>query len=278
MILRAVECEKRYLKTMDKRPIGFFDSGMGGASVLRVAIRMLQNENFIYYGDNGNAPYGDRSEAEILALTSSAADFLLEHGVKALVIACNTATSASINVLRDKLDVPVISMEPAIKPACMCDGDGKVFMLATEATTHIRRYRALLERMPDPSRVISIGCSGLVDRIERGIVEDNAFDDILDEHLSKYHGIKADAVVLGCTHYPFIASAIDCYFEKHFSGEHRLYDGSMGTVSQLNRVLKRSGLENDSGTAQVEFFTSGDAESLRPIFKRFLTMPPYENK
>ena len=98
---------------MDNRPIGVFDSGMGGASLLRNAVRMLPKENFIYYGDNGNAPYGDRTEAEILSLTSNAADFLLEHGVKVLVIACNTATGASINVLRRKLGVPVISMEPA---------------------------------------------------------------------------------------------------------------------------------------------------------------------
>ena len=95
---------------MDNRPIGVFDSGMGGASLLRNAVRMLPKENFIYYGDNGNAPYGDRTEAEILSLTSNAADFLLEHGVKVLVIACNTATGASINVLRRKLGVPVISM------------------------------------------------------------------------------------------------------------------------------------------------------------------------
>ena len=112
---------------MDSRPVGIFDSGMGGISLLRDAVRLLPHENFIYYGDNANAPYGDRSEKEILQLTSNAADFLLDHGVKALVIACNTATSASINILRQKLDVPVISMEPAIKPACEMPGDGKVF-------------------------------------------------------------------------------------------------------------------------------------------------------
>lgn len=116
---------------MDARPIGIFDSGMGGVSLLRDARMLLPTENFIYYGDNLNAPYGDRTEEEILALTENSADFLLQLGVKALVIACNTATSASINVLRKKLDVPVISVEPAIKPACEIPGDGKIFMLAT---------------------------------------------------------------------------------------------------------------------------------------------------
>ena len=260
---------------MDNRPIGVFDSGMGGASLLRNAVRMLPKENFIYYGDNGNAPYGDRTEAEILSLTSNAADFLLEHGVKVLVIACNTATGASINVLRRKLGVPVISMEPAIKPACSIDGDGKVFMLATEATTHIARYLALLSRMPDPDRVINVGCSGLVYRIEQGIIADDAFDDILDKHLAAYHGMKADAVVLGCTHYPFIAAAIERYFSIHFRGEHRLFDGNAGTVRQLERVLKANGLMNDSGCANVDFYTSGSSEHYKPIFERFLKLPIY---
>ena len=164
---------------MDARPIGIFDSGMGGVSLLRDARMLLPTENFIYYGDNLNAPYGDRTEEEILALTENSADFLLQLGVKALVIACNTATSASINVLRKKLDVPVISVEPAIKPACEIPGDGKIFMLATAATTRLARYRALQERMPDPQRVLNFGISGIVARIESGIVADDAFDDIL---------------------------------------------------------------------------------------------------
>ena len=109
---------------MDTRPVGIFDSGMGGVSLLRDARLLLPNENFIFYGDNKNAPYGDRTEAEILALTAAAADYLLEHGVKALVLACNTATSASINILRRKLAVPVVSVEPAIKPACESAGEG----------------------------------------------------------------------------------------------------------------------------------------------------------
>ncbi len=260
---------------MDSRPVGIFDSGMGGISLLRDAVRLLPHENFIYYGDNANAPYGDRSEKEILQLTSNAADFLLDHGVKALVIACNTATSASINILRQKLDVPVISMEPAIKPACEMPGDGKVFMLATEATTHIARYRALLSRMPDPERVISIGCSGLVNRIERGILADDAFDDILSANLSKYHGMKADAVVLGCTHYPFIAGAIDRYFSMHFTGEHMLFDGNIGTVKQLGRVLESNEIESKDGKAEINFFTSGNSDELQPLFKYFLSLPVY---
>lgn len=263
---------------MDTRPVGIFDSGMGGVSLLRDAVRLLPNENFIYYGDNLHAPYGDRTEEEILELTSNAADLLLEHGVKAMVLACNTATSASINVLRKKLDVPVVSIEPAIKPACTREGDGKVFMLATEATTKLARYKALLARMPEPDRVISVGCSGIVDRIEKGITDDDAFDDIFDKNLKAYFDMKVDSVVLGCTHFPFISGAIQKYFRRHFAGDCILVDGNSATVRQLGRVLESCGLNNCVGEGRTEFFTSGDREQLLPIFKRFLSTPIYVQK
>ncbi len=258
---------------MDTRPIGIFDSGMGGVSLLRDARLLLPHENFIFYGDNKNAPYGDRSEEEILSLTSSAADFLLEHGVKALVLACNTATSASINILRQKLAVPVVSIEPAIKPACEKAGEGRVFMLATAATTRLARYRALLARMPDPSRVINIGISGMVARVERGITEAGAFDDILDAYLEPYFGETADAIVLGCTHYVFAGGAIREYFLRRMKGGCVLFDGNRATARQLGRVLERNGLVNPFGSGSVTFTTSGNAPELRPVFEKLLNMP-----
>lgn len=261
---------------MDTRPVGIFDSGMGGISLLRDAVRILPNENFIFYGDDLNAPYGDKTEQEILTLAGNAADFLISCGVKALVLACNTATSASINVLRKKLDVPVVSIEPAVKPACEHPGDGKIFMLATVATTHLSRYQALCSRMPDPGRIINVGCSGLVNRIEQGITAPDAFDDILDKCLMQYHGMKADGIVLGCTHFIFIAEAIERYFKKHFSGECRLYDGNAPTARQLRRVLERSSLINCCGEGKVEFFTSGDREKLLPLFKEMFSKPIYK--
>ena len=225
---------------MDARPIGIFDSGMGGVSLLRDARMLLPTENFIYYGDNLNAPYGDRTEEEILALTENSADFLLQLGVKALVIACNTATSASINVLRKRLDVPVISVEPAIKP------------------------------------VLNLGISGIVARIESGTVADDAFDDIFDAYLAPYHGMKADGIVLGCTHYIFIARAVERYFKKHFCGECRLFDGNSATVRQLGRVLEQSNLGNFTGCGKVAFHTSGNSEKLKPVFDMLLDMPIYK--
>lgn len=261
----------------DSRPIGVFDSGFGGTSTLRDMLIELPGERFIYYGDNKNAPYGDRPESEILALSEAAAEFLLNRGVKALAVACNTATSASINALRKKLEVPVVSVEPAIKPACMAEGSGKVLMLATVATTKLSRYRALQQRMPDPDRVINVGCSGIVDRIERGIVADDAFDDILSRCLAPCEGLEVDGIVLGCTHFPFIAGAIKRYAAAHFSGPCRLYDGNRGTARQLRRVLAQNGLLSCEGEApeseRVSFFTSADKSAAEPVFRRLLAMP-----
>ncbi|MCR5809366.1 MAG: glutamate racemase [Clostridiales bacterium] len=262
----------------DNRPIGVFDSGFGGASFLRNALRLLPNERFIYYGDNANAPYGDRTEEEILRLAENAADYLVHKGVKALVVACNTATSAAINALREKLEVPVVSVEPAIKPACEREGDGRVLMLATAATTKLSRYRALKMRMPDPERVIDVGCSGIVERVEKGVIEKDAFDDILWAKLGPYEGMRIDGIVLGCTHFPFIAPAIRRYALNHFTGECRLYDGNEGTAKQLRRVIKARGLEAEPGSAEggrVTFFTSGDEASCEPIFRMLLSIPIY---
>ena len=264
----------------DPRPIGVFDSGFGGASTLRNMLRLLPDERFIYFGDNANAPYGDRPEEQILALSEAAADMLLHRGVKALVVACNTATSASIKALRRKLAVPVVSVEPAIKPACEAGGDGIVLMLATAATVKLARYRALRARMPDPDRVKDVGCSGLVELIERGLIDYDSVAPVLAQKLAQYEGAKVDGIVLGCTHYPFIAPAVKRWAEAHFTGPCRIYDGNEGTARQLARVLVQNGLSAPGGGSgeRVTFLTSGDEKTARPIFERLLEVPVYEFK
>lgn len=255
---------------MDERPVGFFDSGLGGISVLKSALQRLPNENYIYYGDNRNAPYGDRTEADITWLTLDCVHTLLHAGAKAIVIACNTATATCIRTIREELDVPVVSVEPAIKPACMAPGNGKVLMMATCATTRLARYLALQSRMPDPARVINVPCPGLVERIESGAFGDDAFDDLLDRYLSPYWGAEIDGIVLGCTHYIFIRGAIARYARLHFSGPARLYDGNDATALQLAHVLDEQGLFNKSGSGRIEFLTSGDPAVIRPLFERLL--------
>lgn len=255
---------------MDLRPVGFFDSGLGGVSVLKSALARLPHENFVYFGDNRNAPYGDRTEADITRLTLDCVHRLLAANAKAVVIACNTATATCIRTIREELAVPVVSVEPAIKPACMSPGNGKILMMATLATTRLSRYLALQARMPDPDRVINVPCPGLADRIETGEFSDDAFDDLFDRYLAPYWGMRVDGVVLGCTHYLFIRGAVARYMKLHFPGDARLYDGNDATALQLAHVLDASGLANGTGSGKVDFLTSGDPAVFQPIFDRLI--------
>ncbi len=254
------------------KPVGVFDSGFGGVSFLKKAVELLPEENYIYYGDNANAPYGDRTEYEINGLSLKCADYLMNRGIKALVVACNTATGTAIRSIREHISVPVLSMEPAIKPACNKEGDGKVLMLATVATTRLSRYKSLKMRMPKPGRVIDVPCPGLVNRIEKGIMGSNDFDDLLSLYLAPYEGEKIDSIVLGCTHYVFIKEAIDNYAKNHFCGRAEIIDGSEGTARQLERVLDENGVRQRSGRGTIEFCTSGDMSKLKPIFEKFMSM------
>lgn len=255
---------------MDTRPIGFFDSGLGGVSVLRSARKLLPKENYVYFGDNQNAPYGDRTESVITQYTLASAHTLLNQGVKALVIACNTATATCIRRIRDELDIPVVSVEPAIKPACMTAGNGKILMMATLATTRLERYLALQSRMPDPKRILNVPCPGLVDRIESGVFAPDAFDDLFEQYLAPYRGMEIDGIVLGCTHYVFIRDAVARYAKRNFSGPVRLYDGNDATALHLKHVLESGALLNGSGTGDVRFLTSGDPAVFTPLFSTLL--------
>lgn len=257
---------------MPNRPIGVFDSGLGGASVLREALHMLPKETFLYYGDNRNAPYGDKSEDEITALTFRCARILRDQDVKVILIACNTATASCINRIRAELDVPVISIEPAIKPACELPGDGKVLMAATLATTRLARYQALQARMPDPSRIVNVPCPGLVERIEAGHTAADAFDDLFSQYFSPFHGAQIDALVLGCTHYVFIKEAFARYAAAHFRGAVQIFDGNQATARQLKHVLEENRLLRAEGTGRLVFQTSGDEAVFAPRFHRLLSL------
>ena len=255
---------------MPQRPIGIFDSGLGGVSVLKEALKWLPNENFIYFGDSKNVPYGEKTQQEIERLSFACADFLVDRGVKVIVVACNTATGAAIRDIREHFSLPVISVEPAIKPACEHKGDGKVLMMATPVTISLERYQALQQRMPDPDRVINVACPGLADRVEKYVGEADKFEELLEAYLGRYRGLKIDGIVLGCTHYIFIKNVITEYAKRNFSGSCRLYDGNEGTVKQIKHVLEENGLLNSNGDRHVEFYTSGEREKIVPLFEKLI--------
>ena len=190
----------------DARPIGVFDSGVGGVSVLRELVRQLPRERFIYYGDNKNAPYGTRSEEEIRALSLDVANWLLGRNIKAMLVACNTATSAAIQTLRERLSIPVVGMEPALKPAYKLHTNGKILVLATPATLRQAKFHRLYERYGE--HAVALPCPELVEFVESGRCEGDEIDAYLARRFAEIRGEKLAAAVLGCTHFSFLKRAL----------------------------------------------------------------------
>ncbi len=225
--------------------IAVFDSGVGGISVLRHLVRILPGERFIYFGDSANAPYGSRPTREVRALTLAAVDKLLaEYPLKALVIACNTATAAAVNDVRAAHpELIVVGIEPALKVAADHFPGGRVGVLATEVTLREEKFDTLLHRFDEDVTIYKIPAPGLVELLEQGKADAPETEALLRKVLSPYLG-KLDAVVLGCTHYPFARNAI-----RRVLGDNVvLLDGGEGTARETRRRLELAGLlENGSG-------------------------------
>ena len=221
--------------------IAVFDSGVGGISVLRHLRRELPNERFLYFGDSANAPYGTRPTDEIRALTLAAAEALMARGLKALVIACNTATAAAIEALRSKYpDTVVIGIEPALKPAADRFPGGTVGVMATPATLREGKFARLLDRFSRQCRVVKLPAAGLVELVEAGKANSPETEALLRPLLAPHAG-ALQAVVLGCTHYPFAAATI-----SRLLGESTvLLDGGAGTARETKRRLEAAGLLAD---------------------------------
>ncbi len=251
---------------MHLSPIGVFDSGVGGISVLRAMRSLMPGERFIYYGDNLNAPYGTRPEHEIRLLTFQSVQELLDQNVKALVIACNTATSAAVDPLRERLTLPIIGMEPALKPAALSHERGKILVMATPATLRQRKFQELMRHYGQSAEMLP--CPGLMEFAERGEIDSPALDAYLADRFAPYEGAEVDAIVLGCTHYVFLRRAI----QRAMPGI-ALYDGNEGTARRLMDVLRAQGLEGPEEGGSVEFQTSGDPDTYLPIFRMLYELP-----
>lgn len=242
--------------------IGFFDSGVGGISVLHTAHALLPNENFLYFGDNGNAPYGPRPLEEIRALSKRSIDFLLIRQVKAIVIACNTATSAYAHILRSELDMPIIGMEPAIKPAQAARRNGEILALATRATLSLPKFKHLMELYGE--KVVPVVGDGWVEIVESGLANTPAADEAVRKVLEPYASRSIDSVVLGCTHYPFLENSIRKVF-PHAD----VFDGRFGTAMQLRNLLDQRDLLSNGTNGHIEFRTSGSEKTLELMHRLF---------
>lgn len=240
-------------------PVGVFDSGIGGISTLREMIRELPDERFIYFGDTANAPYGTKKTEEVIACVRGVVDQLLEKQIKALVIACNTATGAAAATLRKELSIPVVGMEPALKPASKIRKSGSVLVLATPLTLHQEKFENLMKLYGQGA--VKVPCPGLMELVEA--------DDgpgalrYLQDLFARYPAEKVDAVVLGCTHYVFLKDMIRGLLPDRIA----ITDGNAGTARQLRRVLEREGLLNEEGPGSVELETSGSEKDIELMRK-----------
>ena len=259
--------------TLDQRPVGLLDSGLGGISVLGEALRQLPNEDYVYYGDTANAPYGDKTPEEVLGLVHQAVERLMELRCKAIVIACNTATSVSAGKLRQELALPIIGMEPALKPASLLPGEGKILVMATRVTLALPKFQALMAQYGRDA--VPVPCPGLMECVERGELEGPQVTALLRQLLGPWLSQPVKAVVLGCTHYPFLRKAIAALFPK----ETPLIDGNAGSVRQLRRRLEEEGLlSNRQEPGRVTFLSSSEEPSVLQRMQTMLELCANESK
>lgn len=247
-------------------PIAVIDSGVGGISVLRELVKIMPEERFLYFGDSKNAPYGTKSRAEVLEITKNNLEFLKERGIKALVVACNTATSAAVRILREENpDLPIVGIEPAIKPASeLCDAP-RVLVMATPLTLKEEKFQNLVARFAHKGEFIPLPCPGLMELVETGNVASTEIDEYLRKLFAPYIDQRIDGIVLGCTHYPHVRQQID----KIWRGRVAILDGGAGTAREAKRRIAEKGLLR-SGKGEIEIINTKSDEKMIEISKYLL--------
>lgn len=249
---------------MSDAPIGIFDSGVGGLSVLRHIQEALPHEHLLYVADSAHAPYGGKSPQEIQARSLALTEFLVGKGAKAIVVACNTATAAAIGLLRERFDLPVIGMEPAVKPAVTATRSGVVGVLATTGTLKSAQFAALLDSYGKNVRVVTQGCPGLVECVERGELDTTEVRELLLHYVEPLLAEGADTLVLGCTHYPFLKPLI----EERTAGRVALIDTGAAVARQVRRRIEEAGLAAvGHAPGQVRLWTSGNVAQGRKVME-----------
>lgn len=236
-------------------PIGVFDSGVGGLSVLRALRAALPAEHWVYFADSQHCPYGGQSAAALQERASAITSFFLARGAKLVVVACNTATIAAIAHLRAQYSLPFVGMEPGVKPACEQTRSGVVGVLATGRSLAGEKFHQLVAAHARDVRVLTRPCEGWVEAVEAGQLEGPIVDALLRREIDPLLAAGCDTLVLGCTHYPFLAPAL-----RRLTGpEVVLIDTGPAVARQTRRVLETLGLRREAGEGSVEWVGSGDA-------------------
>jgi glutamate racemase len=244
------------------RPVGVFDSGVGGLSVLRAIRQELPHEHLVYVGDSGCAPYGDRPTAFVTARATAMTQFLVEHDAKAVVVACNTATAVSVNTLRQRFDLPIVAIEPAVKPAASRTRSGVVGVLATTGTVSSPNMAKLLASYRTDVEFLIQPCPGLADQVEKGELASDETRALVQRYVRPLMDKGADVLVLGCTHYPFLRRLI----EEIAGPAVDVIDPATAVARELRRRLETSDLMRDTTAGGSEqFWTTGSVDDVAPI-------------
>lgn len=245
-------------------PIGVFDSGVGGISVLQHIHALLPHEQLLYVADSRYAPYGNKTPQEIQSRCFEIADFLIAKGVKAIVVACNTATAAAIDKMREKYNLPIIGMEPAVKPAAEASKNGVIGVLATVGTLKSAQFAGLLESYGRNVKVVTQGCVGLVECIERGELRSDNTLNLLEQYCQPLLEEGADTIVLGCTHYPFVKPLI----RQVVGGDVILIDTGSAVAKQLQKRLAMLDLLTKQHQAgSVMFWSNSQAADAKQVIE-----------
>lgn len=248
-----------------QNPIGVFDSGVGGLSVLREIRRELPGEDLLYVADSGHAPYGDKAREAIEARSVAIVEFLLSRNAKAIVVACNTATGAAVETLRARFQVPIVAMEPAVKPAAESTKSGVIGVLATSGTLGSNNFARLHERFGAKADILVQACPGLVELVEAGNLFGDKTRALVEKYLVPLLEQQADNIVLGCTHYPFLAPLIRDIAGPAVS----IIDPAGAVARELRRRLANAGQLSDQGHAGTErFWTSGKPDKAQPVISQ----------
>jgi len=249
---------------MNSSAIGIFDSGVGGLSVWQEVIKLLPNEDIVYFADSKNCPYGSKSHDEIIELSIKNVEFLLSKGCKIIIVACNTATAAAIDILRKKYTVPFIGMEPAVKPAALNTNTGKIGVLATKGTFEGRLFKETSKKYAERvKKIIQIG-EGLVELVEKGQFQSEEAGLLLQKYLSPMINAGVDQIVLGCTHYPFFTPVI----KKLIPENVRIINPAPAVAKQTLSIIKQNNLKNLTDNKPVySFYTSGKPDIIANIIK-----------
>jgi glutamate racemase len=256
---------------MDVRPVGVFDSGVGGLTVLHECLVTLPHEDFVYLGDHARLPYGPRPLAEIRRFAGEIGAFLEAQDVKLILVACNAATSAALPQLQEDLSVPVVGViTPEAHAAVQATRSRRIGLLATQATVDAGRYRDLVRALDAGVELHAVACPRLVPLIEGDDPYGDETERAVREYAAPLTGLAVDTVILGCTHYPLIKPV----FQRVFGRDVTLVFSAEETAREVATTLARKGIENEGGRiGEYRFLTTGDPDAFREMGRRFLQLP-----